>query len=154
MNAGLVLLAGSGVLRAQQKDDSAAWLRFIGLELRQLRIELLEFRLAAEEERASRLDRELSDVRTELLQARGEERAHRQYVEELDRQAEVPELDAQSRQTLQALKAELSGGGSEKLRFVQTALTSREGESSERLRLAKARMQALSERLKALTTAQ
>jgi hypothetical protein len=135
---------------AQQNDDKT-WLQFIGLELRQLRVELLERRLAEETDRIAGLERELAALRLDQNQHSSEERIHRQQIADLERQAEDPGVDSEARAQMQTLKAELSTGAVERDRLARAALTAREADATERLRLARGRLQAFADRLKLLT---
>jgi hypothetical protein len=53
---------------AQQTGDAAGWLQFIGLELQQVRVEMLEQRVAQESDRLGQMERDLAALRLEQKQ--------------------------------------------------------------------------------------
>lgn len=135
---------------AEQPPDPGAWLRFIGLEVRQLRVELFEHRLESEAQKITVLEKDLAAVRSERAALQAEESVHRQQIANLDSQLAEAVVEPQARAEIEASKAELAGGGAEKLRAAQDVLIAREAEINERIRLAKAHLQNLSTRMKQL----
>lgn len=138
---------------AEQTLDPGAWLRFIGLEVRQLRVELFEHRLENEAEKITVLERDLAAARSERVALQAEESVHRQQVANLDAQLAEASVEPEARAQMEASKAELAGSATEKLRIAQNTLAAREAEIAERIRLAKAHLQTLATRMKQLASA-
>lgn len=137
---------------AQQAADGTAWLQFIGQELRQLRVELLDQSMAEETGRLTQIERDLVALRLEQSKHQGEERLQKQQMADLESQAGDP-TDTNTQAQIQAAKGELTSI-SELTRVVQSSLNVRERELNERLRAARARLQSISGRLKALSVPQ
>ena len=136
---------------AQQTGDSAQWLQFIGLELRQLRIELLEQRVATETDSLLQVERDLMALRLAQNKNRKDEQSQTLQLAELQKQANDPGADAQAQAHIQALVGELASNA-DNTRVSQSALATREAELNERLRAAKLRVQAMMGRLKQLSS--
>ena len=136
---------------AQQNGDSAQWLQFIGLELRQLRIELLEQRVATETDSLLQVERDLMALRLAQNKNRKDEQSQTLQLAELQKQANDPGADAQAQAHIQALVGELASNA-DNTRVSQSALATREAELNERLRAAKLRVQAMMGRLKQLSS--
>jgi hypothetical protein len=136
---------------AQQPPDASAWLQFIGLELRQLRVEMLEQRVVEETDRALQLERELAALRVEQNKRQGEEQSQKRQLAELDKDAGELSPDSLARAQMQVLKGELAASA-DITRGAYSSLVAREAELNERLRSAKTRLQTIMGRLKQLGT--
>ena len=134
---------------AEPTADATAWLQFIGLELRQLRLELLEHSLSKEAAIAPQLEQDLTALRLELKKKQSEEGLQLQQLTDLEKQAVDPAADAQARGQIQAARNELASSA-ETTRAVQSSLAAREAALHERLRVARARLQSITDRLKQL----
>ena len=134
---------------AQQTGDAAEWLKFIGMELRQLRVELLENRMAEEGERILQMQRDLAALRLEQNKHQSEEQSLKQQLSELDKNASDPNADSQARAQIQTIKGELAATA-ELTRVAYSTLSAREADLNERLQAARARLQSITSRLRLL----
>ena len=149
----LALFTFRSTASAEQPLDSGAWLRFIGLEVRQLRVELFEHRLASEGEKITVLERDLAVARADRAALQAEESAHRQQIANLDAQLASAGVDPEARAQMEASKSELGGRAAERIRTTQSTLGAREAEINDRMRLAKTHLQTLANRMKQLSSA-
>jgi hypothetical protein len=136
--------------QGQQPADGAAWLQFIGIELRALRSELLEQQIMAEKDRLAALDRDLAALRREQSRNKTEEALVKQHIADLERQAEGSDAGAQSPTELQAVKDEFKAAATARISTAHAELTTEESQIQERLRATKARLQTILERLNRL----
>jgi hypothetical protein len=127
----LVAAAGLSSASAQQTGDATAWLQFIGLELRQIHIEMLEQRAAHESDRLLQTAHALAALRLEQNKYRREEQSQKQQLAELDKQASDPGADSQARTHIQAVIGELASTA-DVTRVAYGTLTAREAELNER----------------------
>src|SRR5690349_11260503 len=104
----LVAAAGLPTAAAQQTTDATSWLQFIGLELRQLRVEILEQHAAEESAKLLQTERDLASLRLDLNRSRNEEQAQKQELAELEKQASDPASDSQARAHVQTIVSELT----------------------------------------------
>lgn len=134
------------------KDDSSnsiAWLRFIATEIRQLRRELLEDRLERQEARVKALERELQQVRAERQQSDDLQGAQAQETSQLEERLRDPEISAEQRSQLEALRAELlTRAPTDREVFAR-----KENEASDALRRERARLAQLHQLLRAFMAA-
>lgn len=137
-------------LVAQQTSDTAGWLQFIGVELRQLRVEMLEQRIAEEADRLLQMERDLAVLRLEQNKRQSEEQSQKRQLAELDKETGDPNVDSQARAQIQVLKGELATSA-DAARVAHSSLIAREAELNERLRVARTRLQAITGRLKQLS---
>jgi chromosome segregation ATPase len=135
---------------AQQTGDASAWLQFIGMELRQLRVELLEKRVAEEGDKLLQIERDVASLRMEQSKHQNREQSEKRQLAELDKHANDPGTDPQARANIQVTQGELASSV-ERMHAAYTSLNAREAELNERLQAAKARLQSLTGRLKQLT---
>jgi hypothetical protein len=136
---------------AQQTPDAISWLQFIGQELSQIRVELLEQRTVEEAGRLAGLQRELESLHTLQAQHQSEDRAQKQQLADLEKQAGDPNTDSEARLQIQAVRSQLASTA-ELTRLARNSLTAREAELNERVHAARARLQSIADRLKRLTT--
>jgi hypothetical protein len=131
-------------------SDALSWLQFIGLELRQLRVEFLEHCLSEEAAKAPQLEPELAALHLEQGKKQREEGFETRQLDELEKQLGQSSGDPQAREQIQAAKNE-HASNAEIARAAQASLITRVAELNERLRAAKARIQSIADRLKQLS---
>jgi hypothetical protein len=136
---------------AQQTPDAVAWLQFIGRELSQIRVELLEQRTVEEAGRLAGIQRELEALHTLQAQHQSEDRAQKQQLADLEKQADDSNADSEARLQIQAVRSQLASSA-ELTRAARNSLTAREAELNERLQATRARLQSIADRLKRLAT--
>ena len=151
----LIVLAAicHGENATQKSADPATWLAFIGTELRYMRVELLEARVEGLNERLRALSREQESIALERTRLEAEEQSQRAQAALMDKHAAEPNLDATSREQLEAAKSEITGAAIERARGALRKLASREAEINEQIRATRAQSQSLSSKLTQLTTA-
>jgi hypothetical protein len=135
---------------AQQTGDTAAWLQFIGTELRQLRMELLEQSMAQEGHWLLQTQRHLAALRLEQTKQQSEAQSQKQLLDELDKQASDPNVDSHAHAHTQAARRELASSA-DLTRVAHGSLTAREAELNKQMQTARARLQSIAGRLKQLS---
>jgi hypothetical protein len=136
---------------AQQTADSPSWVQFIGMELRQLRVELLEQRMAEEGDRLLQMQRDVGALRLEQNKRQNEEQLQKQQLAELDKHASDPSASSQARAQIEAAKGEIASSA-DLTRVAYSSFIAREAELNERMQTARARLQSITDRLKQLST--
>jgi hypothetical protein len=127
-----------------------SWLQFIGTELRQLRVELLERRAATDRNALEVSEHKLAAVQADQNRWKNQEDSLKHQLADLDRHAEQAVADPQSRIQVQTVKNELASEGAERLRLARSELAAQEAEARDRLSAAKIRLQTVLDRLKQL----
>jgi len=133
-------------LRAQSPEQPA--LRILIVELKKLRLEVIEQRLESQQENTRRLERELQQIRRDELQLEEEERARAHALKQTDQQLAQSELTAEERQELEANRATFISGGLQD--SGKSSLDQRRNEVTQELNQARRDRQQLLERARLL----
>jgi hypothetical protein len=131
----------------QAETDSSqnvsAWLQYIALELKKLRLELIEERCDAQQGRLSSLERELQLIRDQQREIEEEQNAELREPTEIDSQLAQPGISKEQREELEARKADLLGAEPSRYAASRLALAKREDEARQRVAVEQQRMQVL-----------
>ncbi len=130
--------------------DFTTLLAQLTVEVRKLRLDLLEQRLENQELKIAQLKRELEQVRVEQQEVQEKEQGLRQGIADLEKQLTESTLSATDREQLEAAKAGLVGNTLPRVRTEQQRIAEREAEVRERLERAEQEWQVLLDRAKAI----
>ena len=123
-------------------------------EIRQLRLELLESRIDVQSQRVSPLDQALAQIKSERIRLRDQEQANATQLAQVDARLAAPNLAAEERAQLDAIRAAIAGPQLDEIRAAQTTIEKLEVETAGRLRTEQQRLEALQLRRNAMTAAQ
>jgi predicted O-linked N-acetylglucosamine transferase (SPINDLY family) len=134
-------------------QNVSAWLQYIALELKKLRLELIEERCEKQHSRLSNLERELQLIGDQQREIEEEQNAELREPIEIDSQLAQPGISKEQREELEARKADLLAA--EPSRFVASrlALAQREDEARKRIAVEQQRMQVLVQQAQNLSRA-
>lgn len=137
-------------------EQLSGWFQFVASEMRALRAEILQLRLAAQESRIQNVERELQKVRQKQTDLQAEEGQYKQQIAETNALSEQP-LDSDQRAQLESLRAELTGGGGDRIHTERTEAITAEARLLQQLEQEKfqqQQLQALSKQMTNPPTAQ
>lgn len=125
----------------------------LAVEMRQLRLELLEDRLSKETKDVENLEREVQQTREDRRLLSAGNGNPSQPFRHLDEQLSDSSLDPRVRAQIETMKAEGMASNQEKLTIAHADLAIREAELAQRLSTAKARRQKLIAKFQQLSPA-
>jgi hypothetical protein len=150
--AGLALIISSAPAYGQNGDQIDLQ-KYVSSQIVELRADLLEFLLDAQESKIRELTLELEKTRQEQKQLQEGERQRVQQISEVQQQLANPDLDQPARPQIEALGVQLMTEDAEKVRTGQAALAQREAGLVQRLDREAQRGRKLQERARQLQTA-
>jgi hypothetical protein len=136
-----------------QSDCQTDWQRHMLNEISRLRANLIEYLAEEQQSKLLVLTRELHDIHQDQKRLQDQERQQAQQIVELQQQLASPELEAEARPDIEAVKTHVMGEGAEKLRTEQAALRQREIDVRQRLEHAAQRSRSLQQQARQLQTA-
>jgi hypothetical protein len=128
----------------------AAWMQSIALELRALRLELLEERCERQQARLREVERELELVHNQQRELEEEQSAEAQQTTEIDAHLAQSNLSSQEREDLQSEKSDLLAAGQARFGSSRVALSQREAQVRERITIEQQRVQFLAQQAQKL----
>lgn len=139
-----LVACAAGMARAEEPvkhevPDTAAWLRFMAEELRELRRELLDDRIEKQVARVRALERELQQARMEHQDGDAVQRAQDQEMIQVDQRLADAGLPAEERAELEAARATATSSD----QSYRDSMTHKITEISEALRREQLRLESL-----------
>jgi phage shock protein A len=116
-----------------QSNDPADLQRHVLNAIVELRADLMEYLLDAQDRKVQDLRLELEQVRQGQKRLQDEDRQRVQQIADLEQQVASPELEPPARPQIEALRVQLMTESAEKLRSEHAGLTQREAELVRRL---------------------
>lgn len=126
-------------------QNLSAWLQYVALELKNLRLELIEERREKQQAGLAALERELQLIRDQQKDLDEQQNAESREPMEIDVQLTQPDLSKARREELEARKADLLVAGPSRFASPQSALARREADARERIALQQQRLQLLAQ---------
>jgi hypothetical protein len=136
-----------------ESQNLSAWLQYITLELKKIRLELLEERYQKQQTGLSQLERELQLIRDQQREIEEEQNAEGREPIEIDSQLAQPGISKEQREELEARKADLLAGGSSRFAGPRSALSQREAQARELITIEQQRIQLLAQQAQDLAPA-
>ncbi len=136
--------------RAAGSGEELALVKELIVEFRNLRVEMIEHLMDAQNSTISMFQRDLDQVRQEHKRLQRQEIQQREQVTQLDEQLSNPELEAESRPQLAALRDELVSASAANVRAELLKVQERERELNECLQREVHRRQKLREKFQQL----
>ena len=136
-----------------EPQNLAAWLQYITLELKKIRLELIEERCEKQQTVLSDLEGELQHIRDQQREMEEEQNAEVREPIEIDSQLAQPGISNEQREELEARKAELLASGPSRFAGPRSALAQREAQARERIAIEQQRIQLLSKQAQDFATA-
>ena len=115
-------------------------------EVLELRTDILQFLVQAQQSTVRSLKRELEQLHQQQRRVQEAEESRSQQVAQVEEQLSSPDLESESRPQVEAVKQELIVDGAEKLKAEQSSLRQREADLAARLESEVQRAQALQQR--------
>jgi hypothetical protein len=135
---------------ASESQKLAGWLQYIALELKKIRLELIEERCEKQQTGLSNLERELQLIRDQQREMEEEQNAEVREPVEIDSQLAQPGLSKEQREELEARKADLLSAGPSRFAGARSALAQREAQVRDRIAGEQQRIQQLARQAQAL----
>ena len=126
-----------------ESQNLSAWFQYIALELKKIRLELIEERCEKHQTRLSDLERELQRIHNQQRDLEEEQKAEVTEPHQIDAQLAQPGLSKEQREELEARKAEVLATGPSRFARAQAALSQRETQAREHIAIQQHRIQLL-----------
>jgi hypothetical protein len=126
-----------------ESQNLSGWLQYIALELKKIRLELIQERYEKQQTGLSDLERELQLIRDQQREIEEEQNAEAREPVEIDSQLAQPGISKEQREELEARKADLLSAGLSRFAGPRSALAQREAQVRERIAGEQERIQRL-----------
>jgi len=136
-----------------ESQNVPAWLHYIALELKKIRLELIEERSEKRQAGLSDLEHELQLIRDQQREIEEEQSAEAREPTEIDSQLAQPGISKEQREELEARKADLLAAGPSRFTGPRAALAQREAQARERIAAEQQRIQILAQQAQDLAPA-